>query len=91
MFVGKPFWNSITMSPEEFKEKYESDVEFWNKHGEHVYNRMVRDLSEQETKVKPQPKKKTIKTNPYEGKTRQELNKMAQDIAMKYLTKYPNT
>ena len=41
MLVGEPFWNSITMKPEEYKAKYEKDSNFWNEYGYDVYCRMI--------------------------------------------------
>ena len=62
MLVGEPFWNSITMKPEEYKKKWQSDAKFWEETGEIVYNRMVRDNQvETRAKLKDRSKETQIK------------------------------
>ena len=40
MVSNEQFWNSITMTPTEFKTKYFTDTEFWTLDGSTMYENM---------------------------------------------------
>jgi hypothetical protein len=64
MMSNAQFWNSITMTAQEFKDKYSCDVEFWKKDGEFMYNRMVlNNNKKQKSYLKEKTKAEQWKNN----------------------------
>lgn len=41
MMSNEQFWNSITYSAEEYKNKYQNDIDFWDSKGYDMYLRIL--------------------------------------------------